>query len=144
MPRSADTQKSSLPLKHCFYLYIKLLAFPGGSSDKEPACHRRRHKEIWAWSWVEKFPWRRNYNHWCSLGLRLRDLCSKWSPVNQSSLCQFSFVIWLCLESKIQGVGTLIPPHKFGRPCDLFGQQNDTRLMLWEFMRALKAFILLR
>ena len=33
--------------------------FPGGASDKEPACQCRRHKRCGFNSWVRKIPWRR-------------------------------------------------------------------------------------
>ena len=36
-----------------------LKGFPGGASDKEPACQGRRHKRLRFDSWVGKIPWRR-------------------------------------------------------------------------------------
>ena len=33
--------------------------FPGGTSDKEPACQFQRHKRCEFDSWVAKIPWRR-------------------------------------------------------------------------------------
>jgi len=36
-----------------------ILGFPGGASDKEPACQCRRHKRHRSSPWVGKIPWRR-------------------------------------------------------------------------------------
>ena len=33
--------------------------FPGGTSDKEPSCHHRRHQRLRLDPWVGKIPWRR-------------------------------------------------------------------------------------
>ena len=38
------------------------MGFPGGASDKEPACQCRRHKGGRFNSWVRKIPWRRECN----------------------------------------------------------------------------------
>ena len=40
-------------------LYITFLAFPGGTSGKEPACQRRRRKRHRFDPWVRKIPWRK-------------------------------------------------------------------------------------
>ena len=36
-----------------------MLGFPGGTSDKEPACKCRRYKRYRFNPWVGKIPWRR-------------------------------------------------------------------------------------
>ena len=36
-----------------------LVGFPGGASDKEPACQCRRHKRCVFYPWVGKIPWRK-------------------------------------------------------------------------------------
>ena len=42
-----------------FKVYLFLVAFPGGTSGKEPVCQCRRHKR-WRFNpWVGKTPWRR-------------------------------------------------------------------------------------
>ena len=38
---------------------VQLLGFPGGASDKEPACQCRRRKKHQFEPWVRKIPWRR-------------------------------------------------------------------------------------
>ena len=40
---------------------INWMGFPGGTSGKEPASHRRRHNNLGFYPWVRKIPWRRTW-----------------------------------------------------------------------------------
>ena len=48
-------------MTYFYYLYIHSLGFPGGASDRRPACQCRRHKRHGFNPWLRKIPWRRSW-----------------------------------------------------------------------------------
>ena len=44
-----------------YVVVLPYLGFPDGASGKEPACQFRRCKRWWLHPWVEKIPWRREW-----------------------------------------------------------------------------------